>query len=104
TREQDSCEAVWCGGKANQLSKETVAYPRIDAVHEATKLNAQVYRSISAAEPTRTGSGEIKLPPPALSPRAFGEVARTRRSALDFLGGAQSISLPQLSAILAVAT
>jgi SagB-type dehydrogenase family enzyme len=50
------------------------------------------------------GAGEIKLPPPASSLRAFGEVARMRRSALDFLGGMQSMSLTQLSAILAVAT
>ena len=47
------------------------------------------------------GSGEITLPPPASSRSSFGEVARTRRSALDFQGGTQSMSLTQLSAILA---
>src|SRR5436190_18349104 len=36
--------------------------------------------------------------------RAFGEVARMRRSALDFVGGAQSMSFAQLSAVLAAAT
>ena len=36
------------------------------------------------------------------SARGFGEVVRMRRSALDFLGGEQSISLAQLSALLAV--
>jgi SagB-type dehydrogenase family enzyme len=44
----------------------------------------------------------MKLPPRASSSRIFGEVARTRRSALDFLGGEHSISLAQLSTILAV--
>jgi SagB-type dehydrogenase family enzyme len=43
------------------------------------------------------------LPPPSSSTRSFGEVVRMRRSALDFLGGRQSISLAQLSAILTVA-
>jgi SagB-type dehydrogenase family enzyme len=42
------------------------------------------------------------LPPPASSPRPFGDVVRARRSALDFRGGPQSISLADLSAILHV--
>src|SRR5450755_2451606 len=46
----------------------------------------------------------FKLPPPASSRRAFGEVARVRRSALEFLGELQSMSLTQLSAILAATT
>ncbi len=101
-REPDAGETVWHGGHANQLSKETVAFPRMDAMHEATKL--RTCGGIAEAEPARTGSGEIRLPPPASSPRAFGEVARMRRSALNFLGGTRSISLPQLSAILAAAS
>jgi hypothetical protein len=52
-----------------------------------------VSRGISAADPAPTGSGEIKLASPAWSRGAFGEVARMRRSALDFLGGTQSMSL-----------
>jgi SagB-type dehydrogenase family enzyme len=44
--------------------------------------------------------GEVKLPSPAPSTLPFGEVARKRRSALDFVGGAQSMSFAQLSAIL----
>ena len=89
-------ETVWYGGRANQLSKEIIPYPRIDAMHAATKRIVH-----SAVEPAPTGSGEIKLPPPAKSNGSFGEVARKRRSALDFVGGAQTISLPQLSALLA---
>ena len=92
----DIRETVWYGGQANQLSKETIPYPRIDAIHAATKLIVN-----SAVEQAPAGSGEIKLPPPAKSTRSFGEVVRSRRSALDFVGGTRSISLPQLSALLA---
>jgi SagB-type dehydrogenase family enzyme len=95
-------ETVWFDGSANQLSKERITYPLLDAVHAVTKLRNREPRTIGSAEPAPTGAGEIELPSPASSARTFGEVARTRRSALDFLGGIQSISLPQLSAILAV--
>ena len=110
-REPDARETVWYGGHANQLSRERTAYPRIDGIHGSTKLDAQLSdracRNIFAAEPPSTGSGEIKLPPSASPPppsarRTFGEVARMRRSALDFVGGMQSISLTQLSVMLAV--
>ena len=103
-RERDTCETVWYGGYANQLSRERTAYTLIDRIHDATKLSEGAHRGISSAEPAPTGSGEIKLPPPASSMRAFGEVARMRRSALDFVGGMQSMSLAQLSAILVAAT
>lgn len=91
---------------ANQLSTERTIYSRIDGIHAATKPGHRAFRGISAAEPAPSGAGEIKLPPSASLPvftgRSFGEVARMRRSALDFLGGMQSMSLAQLSAILAV--
>jgi SagB-type dehydrogenase family enzyme len=106
-REQDARETVWYGGQANQISADTTLCSRIDGIHEATKLRHWANRSISAAERGATGSGEINLPRPAsslLAPsRAFGDVARMRRSALDFIGGIQSMSLLQLSSILAVA-
>ncbi len=102
-READAGQTVWFGGHANQLSSERISYPLIDGIHAATKLGNREGSGISAAEPAPTGAGEIKLPSPASSSRTFGEVARMRRSALDFLGGMQSISLAQLSAILAVA-
>ena len=98
-RNPDVRETVWYGGQPNQLSKEVTAYPRIEAIHAATKLTVS-----NQVEPARTGSGEIELPPPAISTRPFGETARKRRSALDFVGGAQTMSLPQLSAILAATT
>ena len=101
-REPDARATVWYGGIANQLSIETIAYPRIDEIHGATKLSVnQACREIAAAEPAPTGFGGFQLPAPASSRRAFGEVVRMRRSALDFRGGMQAMSLPQLSAILA---
>jgi SagB-type dehydrogenase family enzyme len=107
-REPADGEIVWYGGHANQLSTATIAYSSIDGIHNATKLNSSAFPGISAAEPAPTGSGEITLPRPASATvsmtRTFGEVARKRRSALNFLGGMQSMSLAQLSAILAVTT
>lgn len=103
-REPQTCETVWYGGHANQLSKETTAYTRIEEIQGTTKLSEHLCRCIAAAEPAPTGSGETKLPSPASSTRAFGEVARMRRSALDFQGGRQLMSLTQLSAILAATT
>ena len=101
-REVDSGKAFWFGGHANQLSKEMIAHPLIDGIHLATKRSSTGNSGTSTAQSASTGSGEIKLPSPAASSRSFGEVVRIRRSALDFLGGKQSMSLAQLSAILAV--
>ena len=103
-RESNACETVWYGGDANQLSAQIATNEWIDGIHDATKLNSLNQQGNSIAEPLPAGCGEIKLPPPASSARAFGETARRRRSALDFVGGSRSISLPQLSAILAAAS
>ena len=100
-READTGETVWFGGQANLLSKETIAQPLIDSIHSATKRSSSGSSGTSLREPASTGSGEIELPSPASSTRSFGEVARMRRSALDFLGGTRSMSLAELSAILA---
>src|SRR6185312_8589206 len=92
--------------QANPISANTIVYSQIDGIHEATKLCRPANRGMLAPEQGSSGSGEITLPPPAASLStgpAFGEVARMRRSALDFLGGTESMSLLQLSAILAVA-
>jgi SagB-type dehydrogenase family enzyme len=98
----DTSKTVWFGGQANQLSKETIAYPLIDSIHYATNRSSRTSSGTSFAESASTGSGEIKLPSPASSTRGFGEVARMRRSALDFLGGKRSMSLAELSAMLAI--
>ncbi len=87
-REPDHQEIVWYGGQPNELSKEKLDYPRIDAIHAATKV---VHR------PAERG-------PTVVPKRTFVEFARTRRSALDFIGGTQSISLPQLLVILGATT
>jgi SagB-type dehydrogenase family enzyme len=86
-------------GMPNALSPETIVYPPIEEIHAATKLN----RRMDPAQPARTGSGEIKLPPPAPSLRTFADAVRSRRSALDFIGGTRSLTLAQLSAILRAA-
>ena len=96
-RAPETAETVWFGGQANLLSNETIVYPSIEAIHSATKLAGGC---MAQGEPAPAGSGEIALPPPADSDRNFGEVTRARRSALDFRGGALSMSLAQLSAIL----
>jgi SagB-type dehydrogenase family enzyme len=93
--ESIGCEPVWQGGTANQLSAETVSYPLIEAIHEATKRTYKGALAFDVAE-----YGTIQLPAPVPLPRAMSEVARTRRSALDFLGGRQSISQPELAALL----
>jgi SagB-type dehydrogenase family enzyme len=95
-REPDAADTVWYGGEANELSKETTAHPRIEQIHDATKLACPG----AADEPAPTGRGEIRLPAPASSRCVFGDVVRARRSALDFVGGTPSMSLAQLSAIL----
>jgi SagB-type dehydrogenase family enzyme len=98
-REAKTRKIVWLGGVANLLSKETIAQPLVDTIHFATKLTSSESDGPLSVEPTPTGSGETALPPPASGTRSFGDVARVRRSALDFLGGARSMSMAQLSAI-----
>jgi SagB-type dehydrogenase family enzyme len=96
--------SVWYGGRANELSRERISYLEIDRIHDSTKLrNSRTSHGMLAADSAPTGSGEIKLPLPAPSFLPFGEVARTRRSALDFRGGNESMSLAQLSSVLALA-
>jgi len=101
-REPDAHRTVWYGGHANQLSPERTPYPRIEAIHSSTKLADGTTRCMYTADPAPVGSGDIKLPTAARSSLPFGEIVRKRRSALDFVGGMQSMSPAQLSAILAV--
>jgi SagB-type dehydrogenase family enzyme len=108
-----SGNTTWSEGCANELSPQPVDFPMIDAIHAATKLQTPPVRvGITDVQAPPVGVGiegvapldsrNVSLPTPASSTRAFGEVVRTRRSALDFRGGPQSISLAQLSALLAV--
>jgi len=92
---------IWSEGEANELSAQRVEFPMMDAIHGATKIIASD-RDIAIADPGPIGLGNITLPTPASFPRTFGDVVRSRRSALDFRGGVESMSLGQLSAILTV--
>ena len=98
-REPDPGKIVWYGGEANRLSKESIPYGSIEEIHEATKLR-RAEGHVTVAEP---GAGKTKPPRPTSFPRPFGEVVRLRRSALDFQGGAKSISLTQFWSLLAAA-
>jgi SagB-type dehydrogenase family enzyme len=101
-RGADAGDKVWYGGRANQLSSQPVNYPLIDQMHAATKVQECEHRRPSADVSPDERPGCIQLPPPVSSSRSFGEVARARRSALDFRGGNESMSLAQLSTVLAV--
>jgi SagB-type dehydrogenase family enzyme len=95
-RDPGAGERVWLGGIANRLSDQQIAYPRIDRMHAATKM--------ALGLPEETGSDGMHPPIPDCSVRSFGEVARGRRSALDFVGGTRSMPLADLVAILAFAS
>jgi SagB-type dehydrogenase family enzyme len=99
-RAPDPARLVWFEGTPNCLSEEVTPYPLIDEVHAVTRAS---HTGAPTPEPL-AGSGELALPTPATSARSFGEIARTRRSALDFIGGARSMTLAQLSALLNAAT
>jgi SagB-type dehydrogenase family enzyme len=100
-RAADTGETLWFGGRANLISKETIAQPLIEGIHFATKQPRKGRSADSIADSSPAGSGEIALPPPASSTRGFGEVVRRRRSALNFVGGRKSMLLAELSSILA---
>ena len=104
----DAAETVLFGGQpnelsANQLPDDPLPYPSIEEIYRATKLRSK--EPIPCVSPSRgqfrasTGA-EISLPPPASTSRSFGDVVRARRSALDFRGGDESISLSQLATLL----
>jgi SagB-type dehydrogenase family enzyme len=96
--ESDAIETVVFGGQPNRLSEELKPYPLIERIHAATKLSAA--SAIVPLDPTASGRGEISLPSHTSTSRGFGEVVRTRRSALDFRGGSDWISLSQLAIVL----
>ena len=86
------------GGEANEISDEQITYRRIEKIHAATKVLTET--AISPDVPIPNGRGSIKLPTPISRSLGFGEVVRTRRSALDFRGGDESTPLAQLAALL----
>jgi SagB-type dehydrogenase family enzyme len=93
------CEPHLLGGQPNRLSGEQFAYPSIEKIHVSTKLLVEPSsRDVGRQSGEHAGNA---LPLPVSSDRTLGEVVRTRRSALDFRGGTESISLPQLATLLA---
>jgi SagB-type dehydrogenase family enzyme len=93
-------ETILFAGQPNRLSEEQVPYPLIESIHAATKLSTES-TAPSLGQPMESGRGDISLPPRLSTSRTFGDVVRTRRSALDFIGGDASISLSQLATLLA---
>jgi SagB-type dehydrogenase family enzyme len=91
----------WFGGTPNRLSASQTPYPLIDEIHAATKRLAQGPAAPRVDTPP-AATGDIPLRPTAASDQPFGIVARRRRSALDFRGGAQTVSFEQLSTLLDV--
>lgn len=92
-------ETTVYGGQPNRLSDQQISFPVIERIHAATKRSAEI--SISAVgQPTAFGRGEISLKSSRSSSASFGEVVRSRRSALDFRGGEESISISQLAPLL----
>jgi SagB-type dehydrogenase family enzyme len=101
---RESSKTVLYRGEANRLSDEKISYPRIEKIHAATKLPTaakELSDHSSCADPLKINvSGGIELPPPLSTSNGFGDVVRARRSALDFRGGDEFMSLPQFSTIL----
>jgi len=98
-RRLEPVETILFGGQPNRLSGEKVLYPLIERIHAATKLNSEAIAP-SLGQPKSSDRAEISLPPPVSTSCSFGDVVRTRRSALDFRGGGESISLSQLATLL----
>ena len=88
------------GGQPNRISDEEIVYSRIDQLHTATKLCSPA-RAIIPEIGIARGDGKFSLPAPTVSKKMFGNVVRERRSALNFRGGEESMSLEILSSLLA---
>jgi SagB-type dehydrogenase family enzyme len=101
---REPSKTVLYRGEANQLSDQKIAYPRIEKIHAATKLLTATKAAGDSAncdDRLKTNArGGIELPPALSTSNGFGDVVRTRRSALDFRGGDEFMSSLQLSTIL----
>ena len=95
---REASELFWSAGQPNRLSEQVVEYPSIQRVHQATKLNRQ------GSPNCKPQAGAILLPTACASAAPFAAIVRGRRSALDFAGGDQSITLAQFATLLHAAT
>jgi SagB-type dehydrogenase family enzyme len=98
-RALDPVKTILFGGQPNRLSEKQAPYPLIERIHAATKLCAKATIPF-LGQSKESGRGEVSLPPHVSASRSFGDVVRTRRSALNFRGGNGSISLSQLATLL----
>jgi SagB-type dehydrogenase family enzyme len=79
----------WFGGTPNKLSAEVIRYPLIEEMHVATR---------------KIVSWQVDAPAPLLPGLAnYSEIARRRRSALNFRGGDETIGYDQLRTLLGFA-
>ena len=85
----------WLGGNPNKLSAEVIRYPLIEQIHQVTGnlVRVPMAQRQTAAARKRHHEGP-----------SHGEIARRRRSALDFRGGSESITIAQLHTLLDLAT
>ena len=97
----DPVETIFFRCEPNRLSEQQESYPLIERIHAATKFTQTTIPSVVQAK--LSGRGEISLPPNFSTSLSFGDVVRNRRSALDFRGGEESISLSQLATLLTAA-
>jgi len=88
----------WFGGIPNKVSSEVIRYPLIEGMHAATKLLRPVVTTTADDNGTAIARKRYN------EGLAYGEIARRRRSALDFRGGTESISHNQLLTLLDLAT
>jgi SagB-type dehydrogenase family enzyme len=82
----------WFGGTPNELSAVAIVPDSIQQIHAATCGPGPEWRIESPA---------AAIPNPGSRP--FGELVRSRRSALDFIGGDSQMTMAQLLALLSVA-
>ncbi len=86
----------WFGGAPNELSPSVIRYPLIEQIQCATET--------LSGNPKRTANRSATVSERSPDQCTYGEIARRRRSALDFRGGAESITLHQLHTLLDLAT
>jgi SagB-type dehydrogenase family enzyme len=90
-------DGILLGGEPNALSAEVIPYPAIDAVHNESKL----WIPPDVSGPARRCPVTDTM---AKSSATLADVVRQRRSALNFRGGAESISFEQFGTLLQLAT
>jgi SagB-type dehydrogenase family enzyme len=89
-------------GIPNRLSEHEVSWPLIDAIDLATKLDEDDLPLAPTSRPRAEPPPAFLLPEGAPLAAPFGEVARRRRSALDFDPAKSALELEELAAMPAI--